>query len=131
MLDKMTKRLRLFVLLCALAGAVVAGAGNLFVSSAQWEGYNCPAQYHTCYMDPLDPWGTGGGDSGGGGTTGCSGGGTWVCPVREVSSDGTSSGKCTSTGCRKYSADYPAWVCSFTASDANTRCPPLEQCECR
>ena len=135
MLDKTTKRLRLFVLISALAGGVLAAAGNLFVSSAQWEGYECPAQYHTCYMDPTDPWGIGGGEDGGGGGGGTispcdKAGGKWECPVKEISSEGSTSGKCTSAGCQKYSNDG-LWMCSFKASDAKTQCPPLEPCDCR
>ena len=135
MLDKTTKRLRLLVLMSALAGVAVAVAGNLFVSSAQWEGYNCPARYHTCYMDPLDPWGTGGGDTGGGGggsAGGCdSAGGVWKC-TGSTSSDGTTGpAACTIAGCRRYSESYPVQVCNYIPSDPNTRCPPLDVCECR
>jgi hypothetical protein len=129
MLDKTTRRLRLYVLACALAGGVFA-AGDLFASSAQATPFDCIMDYTTCTGDNTDPWG--GGSGGGGGTySGCSGSGTWVCPIREVGSEGTASGKCTSTGCRKYSESYPVWVCSFRASDTQTKCPPLEQCECR
>ena len=134
MFDKTTKWLRLFVLISALAVGTVAVAGNLFVGSAQWDGYYCPAQYHTCYMDPTDPWGMlgDGGGGGGGGGGGCdNAGGVWVCPVKEISSEtGGTTGTCTSAGCRLYASGGP-WVCSFKASDSTTKCPPLEVCECR
>lgn len=130
MIHKSTWRLRLLVLACALAGAVVSAGGGRFASFAQEGGYWCPPEYATCssqggIFQPIMP-------IGGGGLSPCDKyGGKWVCPVKSVGSEGSASGKCTSTGCRKYSIDYPVWVCSFTASDPKTKCPPLESCECR
>lgn len=133
MLDKTTKRLRLLVLLFALAGVAAAVAGNLFVTSAQWDGYNCPAQYHTCYMDPVDPWGTWGGDGGTGGTGGgCDGaGGKWQCTGSTSSTGDAGSAACRIAGCRRYSEAYPVQVCNYTPSDPNTKCPPMDVCDCK
>jgi hypothetical protein len=58
---------------------------------------------------------------------------TWRCPLKEVGSTGSATGKCTSTGCRKTCTRCvdPFTVCAFTASDSETKCPPLEECEKR
>jgi hypothetical protein len=133
MINKSMWRLRWLVLFCVLAGGLVSAGGSRFVSFAQDGGYWCPPEYATCssyggIFQPITPIGGGGG---GGATSPCSGTGKWVCPVKSVGSEGIAGGTCTSTGCRKYSTDYPVWVCAFTPSDANTKCPPLESCECR
>lgn len=134
--DKVSKRLRSMILISVLAGVTVGIANYYFVSFAQEGGYWCPAEYSTCVWEngrykPVEPIGGEGGS--GGGLSPCDkAGGQWVCPVKSVSSDGMG-GKdtCTSTGCRKYSAGASDWVCAFRSSDAKTKCPPLEQCECR
>jgi len=132
MINTISKRWRTMVLISALLGLMMGAVGTLFVSHAQGDGYFCPPQYQTCSSD----WGYGQfGDvpGEGGGFTPCSGGGTWTCPVAEVSTeDQTGAHTCTSTGCRKYQPNAPNsnWVCAFTASGQGTTCPPLMECSC-
>lgn len=60
--------------------------------------------------------------------------GKWVCPIKTVGSEGSGgSGTCTSVGCVKSCnlCEDAFWVCAFSKSDPQTKCPPLEACEQR
>ena len=126
MIRKAADRWRLMVLVSALVGVTAGVFGAHTVSLAQ----SCLDGYETCSPDwfAIDPSGYEGTEIGGGGCDNA--GGKWVCPLKEVGSTGTSGGKCTSRGCKKYSSDG-VWVCAFEPSDAQTKCPPLEECDCR
>jgi len=146
MISKASGRPRSMMLISVLAGVMIGILGGLFVSFAQGEDYFCPDGYQTCQPDEwgdggpgnaFDPWMPYGGDTGGGGGgsvgTCDNGRGIWTCPTKEVGQQGTGgTGTCTSNGCGKSSTQPDSyWVCRFTASDSQTKCPPLEECECR
>jgi hypothetical protein len=124
MIKKASKNWRAMVLISALLGMMIGTVGNLFVSSAQGDGYYCPAQYETCSDSGWGAFGDVPPDGG-------SGGAVWVCPVKEISSDDADGHhSCTSTGCKKSSSVADSyWVCAFTPTGTGTKCPPLEACE--
>jgi hypothetical protein len=134
MLRKVTSRLRWAVVVCAMAGVAVGAGGWLFSSFAQGDGYFCPPQYQTCsdsgwgeYSDTPSEGGLGGGVT----NAPCDNrGGVWKC-TGATNSTGLAGGTCTNAGCKQYSSDYPVWVCAYKPSDKETRCPPMDACECR